>query len=273
MFDELRKIPVFIIRDFRILFTYKLAFSMSFLSIVFNLFYLVFFGSMFGSTNVFLLQELGYGGDFISYILIGSIGWGFLWSIMSTTSASLTSEMMIGTLESILLTSTRMFTMMISYSLFGSFFGLISIGVLLLVGYFLFGITVFATAGVYTVIILVLSATMMMGLGLIFGGLTIWLKNIGDTIPLLQNITMFFCGVYFPVSVLPSFLQSIKNFMPFYYSIEGLRKSLIPSTSNSEIMFYVEVLLFLSVVFIVIGIFVLHKGLIKAKKDGSLAYY
>lgn len=273
MFSELRKIPVFLIRDFRILFTYKLAFSMSFLSILFNLFYLVFFGSMFGSTNVFLLEQLGYGGDFISYILIGSIGWGFLWSIMSTTSASLTSEMMIGTLESILLTSTRMFTMMLSYSLFGSFFGLISIGMLILVGYFLFGITVFATASVYTLIIFILSATMMMGLGLIFGGLTIWLKDIGDTIPLLQNIVMFFCGVYFPITVLPGFLQPVAKFMPFYYSIEGLRKSLIPSISTSEIMFYVEVLLFLSVLFIIVGIFVLNRGLVKAKKDGSLSYY
>lgn len=271
MFDELRKIPIFVARDFRILFTYKLAFSMTFFSIIFNLFYLVLFGSMFGSTDLPALSP--YGGNFISYILVGSIGWGFLWSIMSATSSSLTAEMMVGTLESILLTSTKMFTMMLSYSLFGCFFGLISIGILVLVGYFLFGITVFATANVYTLIIFVLSATMMMGFGLIFGGLTVWLKNIGDTLPLLQNIAMFFCGVYFPISVLPGFMRPIANYMPFYYSIEGLRKSLIPSTPTSDMLFYVLVLLFLSILFMVLGIVVLHRGLIKAKKDGSLSFY
>ncbi|MCK4364754.1 MAG: ABC transporter permease [Thermoplasmatales archaeon] len=271
MFDELRKIPVFVVRDFRILFTYKLAFSMTFFSIVFNLFYLVLFGSMFGSADLAVLSS--YGGDFISYILVGSIGWGFLWTIMGATSTSLRTEMMIGTLESILLTSTKMFTMMLSYSLFGCFFGLISIGILMLVGHFLFGITVFATATVYTLIIFILSATMMMGFGLIFGGLTIWLKNIGSTLPLLQNIIMFFCGVYFPISVLPEFMQPIANYMPFYYSIEGLRKSLIPSTPTSEVLFYVLVLLFLSILFMILGIFVLHRGLIKAKKGGSLSFY
>lgn len=271
MFDELRKIPVFVARDFRILFTYKLAFSMTFFSIIFNLFYLVLFGSMFGSMDLPALSP--YGGNFISYILVGSIGWGFLWSIMGATSTSLRTEMMMGTLESILLTSTKMFTMMLSYSLFGCFFGLISIGILMLVGYFLFSITVFATATVYTLIIFVLSASMMMGFGLMFGGLTIWLKNIGDTLPLLQNIVMFFCGVYFPISVLPEFMHPIANYMPFYYSIEGLRKSLIPSTPTSDILFYVLVLLFLSILFIIVGLVVLHRGLVKAKKDGSLSFY
>ena len=271
MFEELRKIPVFVARDFKILFAYKLAFSMAFFNIIFTLFYLILFGSMFGSVNVPYLNP--YGGEFISFILIGSIGWSFLWSIMNTTSVSLSTEMMLGTLESILLTPTKIFTMIISYSIFGCFFGLLSIIIIMFVGVLLFGITVFATANVFTLMFFILSMIMMTGFGLIFSGLTIWLKNIGDTVPLLQNITMFFCGVYFPITVLPSFLQPVARFVPFYYSIEGLRKSLIPSTPISELLFYVIVLLFLSTTFMILGIIVLHKGLSKAKKDGSLMFY
>ena len=271
MFDELRKIPVFVARDFRMLFTYKLAFSVSFLGIIFNLFYLVFFGSMFGSSNLLSLSD--YGGNFISYILIGSIGWGFLWTIMETTSVSLSTEMSLGPLESILLTSTRLSTMMISYSIYGSLFGIMIMVTLIVVGFFLFGITVFATATIYTLIIFVLSMVMMTGFGMIFGGLTIWLKNIGQTVPLIQNIVMFFCGVYFPVSVLPEVVHPVKYCMPFYYSIEGLRRSLMPTTSTSEIMFYVLILLFLSILFVLLGLFVLKIGITKAKKDGTLAFY
>jgi len=271
MFNELRKIPVFISRDFRILFTYKLAFSVSFFTIIFTLFHLVLFGSMFGSTNISSLSP--YGGNFISYILIGSIGWGFLWSIMGATSESLNSEMMMGTLESVLLTSTKLYTLMLSYALFGCLFGLITIGVLMLVGFFMFSISVFANATIYTLIIFILSAMMMMGFGLIFGGLTMWLKRIGDTVPLLQSIAMFFCGVYFPIVQLPDFLQPIANYMPFYYSIEGIRLSLIPTTPTSEIIGYILILLALSIIFITIGLYTLNKGLIKAKKDGTLAFY
>ncbi len=180
MMDEIRKIGVFIKRDFRILFTYRLAFSTAFLGIIFNLFYLVLFGSMFGSRELSALTP--YGGDFISYILVGSIGWGFMWSIMGMTSSSLRSEMMMGTMESILLTSTKISTIMIAYTIFGAVFGLLSIGVLIGVGFLCFGVS-FGTATIYTFIIMFLSALLMMGFGMIFGGLTIWVKNIGQVAP------------------------------------------------------------------------------------------
>ena len=271
MFDELRKIPFFVVRDLRMLFTYKLALSAALFGVVFNLFYFVLFGSMFGSTALASLSD--YGGNYISYLLIGSIGWGFLWSIMQATSASLSEEMRMGPLESILLTPTKISTLMIAYSIYGCFFGLIIFTILMTVGFFIFGITAFATANIYTLIIFILSLAMMTGFGMIFGGLTIWLKNIGETVTLIQNIAMFFCGVYFPVAVLPEQIQGVSYFMPFYYSIEGLRKSLIPSTNQIELLFYVIMLLLLSVSSIAIGLFVLKKGLIKAKKEGSLAFY
>ena len=271
MFNELRKIGVFVKRDFRMLFTYKLAFFMSFVSIIFNLLYMVLFGSMFASSNLPALSQ--YGGDFISYIIIGSMGWGFLWSILNTTAFSLRTEMMMGTLESILLTPTRMYTMMIAYTLFGCFFGLISLVILLLIGLFAFGVAAFATANIFTLIIFILSSLMMMGFGMIFSGITIWSKNIGQTIPVFQGIALFFSGVYFPISVLPAFIQPVSRFIPFYYSIEGLRLSLIPTTPTSTLIEYVLILVGFSTIFIGIGLFTLHKGLIKAKKDGSLAFY
>jgi ABC-2 type transport system permease protein len=271
MFDELRKIPYFVARNFRMLYTYKLALSVSIIGIIFNLFYLVLFGSMFGVTSLQSISQ--YGGDFISYLLIGSIGWSFLWSIMDATSVSLSEEMRLGPFESILLTPTRLSTMMLSYSLYGCFFGFIIFVVLVSVGFFLFGISAFANASIFTLIIFVLSISMMIGFGMIFGGLTIWLKQIGETVGLLQNIVMFFCGVYFPVAVLPELFQPVAQFVPFYYSIEGLRLSLLSSTSISEIYYFIGILLVLSIFFIIVGLLVLRIGLAKAKRDGSLAFY
>jgi len=255
MLNELRKISIFIKRDFRMLFTYKLAFTVSLLSIIFNLFYLLLFGSMFGSRDV------------------GSVGWSFLTNIMNSTAFSLRTEMMMGTLESILITPTKIHTVIFGYVLFGCFFGLLSMGVLIVVGIFCFGVTAFATANIFTLIIFILSTIMMMGFGMIFSGLTIWLKNIGDTIPIILGVSMFFCGIYFPIQVLPEFLQPVAKFIPFYYSIEGIRKSLIINTSTHELMGYIVILSVLAITFIALGIFILHKGLIKAKKDGSLAFY
>jgi len=271
MLSEIRKIPAFVVRDFRILLTYKLAFFSFTFNITFTLFHLVLFGSMFSTATSSVLSP--YGNDFISYIVIGSIGWAFLWSIMTATSLSLRNEMMMGTLESIIITPTKTHTIIFSYVVYGCLFGMLSMGILFIVGIIFFDIFAFTSAGIFTIIIFVLSAAMMMGLGFLFSGLTIWIKNIGETVPILQNLVMFFCGVYFPISVLPEFLQPIANIMPFYYSIEGLRLSLIPTTPQSELIKYSWILLALSIVFMIAGLIVLKKGLIKAKKDGSLAFY
>lgn len=271
MINELRKIPVFVLRDFQLLLSYKLAFFSSMISSVFTIFYFVLFGSMFSAIAVPLIVP--EGGGYISYILVGSIGWSFMWTVMNITASSLSTEMMLGTLESILSTPTKVFTIMVSYTIFGAFFGLATIGVLLLIGYFVFGVSVFASASIFTLIIFILSSLMMMGFGLIFGGLTIWLKNIGETVPLLQNIVMFFCGVYFPISVLPGVIQPLSKALPFYYSIQGLRKSLIATTPTSELMHYTILLLEFAVAFILFGIVVLKLGLNKARTEGSLSYY
>jgi ABC-2 type transport system permease protein len=270
MLNEFGKTFMFAKRDFSIFTTYKLALSMQFLTIIINLFYFVAFGSMFNSNPQGISQ---YGGDFISYILIGSIGWGFLWNIMSATATSLRQEMMMGTLESILLTPTKLYTIVVGYSIFGCLFSFISITILSLSGYAFFGISAFANATPFTIFIFFISAIMMMGFGMIFSGLTIWQKDIGSTTPVFQNIAMFFCGVYFPISVLPTTLQPISKYVPFYYSIEGLRKSLIPSTSQEELLYYILILTISTLVITAIGFYTMHKGLLKAKKDGTLAFY
>ena len=271
MLNEFKKIGVIIKRDFRVYFTYKLAVSMAFFSILFNFLYMVLFGSMFKAGVIPAIDA--YGGDYISYILVGSIGWGFMWSILSQTSESLRSEMELGTLESLLLTPTSIYTMTIAYTLFGSFFGLLSILGLLLIGFALFGINVLATASIFTLIIFILSIIMMTGFGMILGGLTIWIKNIGETAPFIQSIAMFFCGVYFPISLLPESLQGVAKFVPFYHFIEGLRLSLVPGTPTSELINSVLTLTALSIIFVLIGAYALHRGIKKAKKDGSLAFY
>ena len=271
MLDEIRKIGVFTVRNFRMLLTYKLAFSSSFLSIIFNFMYLVLFGSMFASSDISIPEH--YNGDFISYILIGSIGWGFLWNIMSSTSTGIRVEMMMGTLESIMLTKTKMYTVMIAYTLFGCIFGLLSLIALTVIGIVFFDFTAFSSATVFTLLIFLLSAIMMMGFGMIFGGLTVWIKNIGETVPLIQNITTFFSNVYFPLSVLPIFCQKAARFNPFYYSIQGLRLSFDPSTDINILLNYVMILLVIAVVVNIIGLYTLHLGVKKAKKDGSLLFY
>jgi len=269
--DEFKKMFIFIKRDISILFTYKLALTTMFFGSFFQLFYLVLFGGMFGQRELDILAQ--HGGDFISYILVGSIGWGFLWSVMGSTSKSIRSEMKKGTLESILLTDTKLITIMAAYTIFGSLLGLLGITTLILVGYFVLGVTAFQSVSIYTGIIFLLSILLMMGLGMIAAGLTFKYKRIGDFIPIIQNLAMFVSGVYFPLAVLPRFLQPVGRYQPFYYAMQGLRLSILPEVPVGTVQFYVGILAAWVIGSIIVGYYILLYELKKAKEDGSLAHY
>lgn len=266
MLEEYKKIGVFIKRDFKILFTYRLAFSAMFLNMIFNLFYFILFGSMFGGDTPSHLAP--YEQDFIAYLLVGSMGWSFLWSVMSASSSALRKEMMMGTLESILLSSTKFSTLIMAYTVFGCFMGGLSIAIIMTVGYVIFGVTI--AANLYTLMAFILSTVMMAGFGIMFSGLTLWMKNIGNTIPVVQNVAMFFSGVYFPITVLPAFLQEAARYVPFYYAIEGIRVTLV---EPNEATYYVLRLLLFTVIFLILGVYTLDRGMKKAKQDGSLSFY
>lgn len=271
MLTQIKIIGALLKRDLRILITYKFAFTTMLFSIGISLFYLVLFGAMFGVEIPVPIAE--YGMDFVSYLLIGAVGWAFLWSVLNVTAQSTRNEMLMGTLEPLLLTKVKLPTLMIAYTIFGSLFGLASLSLLLLVGYFAFGVAAFAAANVFTLTIFILSALLVGAIGFIFAGVTFWVKNIGAGVPVLQNIAIFFSGVFFPITMLPEVLQPISKFVPFYYSIEGMRKSLLPTVSATEMVNYVGILLVFVVLFAALGLYILHRGLIKAKKGGTLAYY
>ncbi|MBU4031358.1 MAG: ABC transporter permease [Candidatus Thermoplasmatota archaeon] len=266
---EMKKVFFFIKRDFKILFSYRLAFASMFAGVFFSLFNLVLFGAMFGVTE---LQSLSfYGGNYISYILIGSIGWGFMWAISGATSNALQSEMMMGTLEAIMSTPTKVTTLVLSYTIYGAFFGMLSVFLIIGAGVGLFGSDILGAISPATVVFFFLMVAMMAGIGMIFGGLTVWTKNIGPLLGLFQNSTMFFSGVYYPISVLPAIIRPISHIMPFYYSVEGLRRSLMPGTP--DVWYYMGVTAIVAAVLLILGYIILMYAIKKAKRDGSLSFY
>ena len=267
---ELKKTLYFVERDLKLLLSYRFAFVMMFSSVFFNLIYMVLFGSMFGTNTPAAIKP--YGTDYISYILVGSVGWSFMWSIAGATSSALRNEMLLGTFESILLTGTELPTMMVAYMIFGSLFGLISMGVIILIGIAILGISALSGAGLATLVLFLISIIMMGGFGMLFGGLTIWVKNIGQAFPVFQNISMIFAGVYFPLSVIPSYIRWLALLMPFYYQIEGIRLSLVPG-KEVLVWHYVLMSALFAIILLVLGVASIHFGLNRARREGTTMFY
>lgn len=269
MLSEFKKVSAILERNFAMLFTYKFAFLTNLISKFFIFFWLILVGKIFGEVSSSLSL---YNGNFVEFILIGSIVWSLLWNIIESMTFSVRNEMLMGTLEAIFLTPINRSTVIISYGIFGLIVSLLPITILYLIGVFVFNVRVFAFANLYTFTILILSCTFALGFGLMISGFIFWQKYIGDLVPLLQGFCVFFSEVYFPLEVLPPFLRFSSRFNPFYYCVKGVRLSLLDGLS-SELLWYILVLFSLTVLFSVIGFLTLHMGITKAKREGTLSFY
>lgn len=266
----LRDILIFIKASFQMLSTYKFAMFSNYASMLMNLFVFVLFVGMFGSRTVESLEL--FGGDPIAYIIIGSIGWGYLWTVSISIISSITDEIATGTFESIFLTPASPYAMMIAHIIFGLIVTTVPMTTLLTIGLVFLDIKIL---GNYLIafFILCLSILMMIGFGLIIAGLNIVLKQIGPVISAIQSISVFFCEVYVPVSVLPELLQPISKVIPFYYLMMSWRIALSPNANFEMLWQHAVIVGALGIASIASGIYTFEKGLDRARKEGTLAYY
>lgn len=101
------------------------------------------------------------------------------------------------------------------------------VGILAVVVMFLLAVLVFDLnmRGDYLsfAVVTVLGATLLFGIGLAVGG---WAKNENQAAPVAQLVTfpmMFLSGVFFPVFLMPQWLQSVTKFIPLTPIIDSIR--------------------------------------------------
>ena len=93
------------------------------------------------------------------------------------------------------------------------------------VGVLLFGAHV--TLTVWLIPFLVIGPTLFASLGMLVGTVT---KN-PETAGVIGNIVtfpmMFLAGTFFPISIMPQYLQNIAHVLPLYYIVEGLNNVMV----------------------------------------------
>ncbi|MCD6298999.1 MAG: ABC transporter permease [Thermoplasmata archaeon] len=104
---------------------------------------------------------------------------------------------------------------------------------------------------VYMFVIITSASFAFAGMGMI---VTRFVRD-EETAPAAANVItfpmMFLAGVFFPLEMMPSFLQIIAKFMPLYYVGEGLRDAMILGDASGALMNSLIIFVFAAVVFAV----------------------
>lgn len=266
-----KKAAAFIKKDFLIHKSYRFYFILSWFSLFIPVMIFYYVAKLFNKTPVIHLEK--YGGEYFPFVFIGIIFSGYLTIALTSFSANIRREQMMGTLEAILLTPTKPSVIVVSMFLWDFIFTSISVFIYLLLGVSFFGINLINANFFCAFIILTLTIISFVSIGVISASFIMVFK-MGDPIALVVSLfSSLFGGVYFPVTVLPKGLQIVSQLLPLTYSLRALRYALLQRYTLKMLLSDISMLLLFCVILFPLSIQIFKYAVKRAKIEGSLAHY
>ncbi len=270
----LRKPMALLKKDFLLEISYRFSFFLQFGGIFFSVVMFYFVSVLIGESPTVQNSLSRYGGDYFSFVLIGIAFSNFLSVGLGSFSTNIRGEQMMGTMEAMLVTPTRLPTIIISSSQWSFAFTSLRVAVYLILGAIFFGVD-FSKADVLPALAaLLLTVIAFSSLGIISASFIMIFKR-GDPIAwVISTSSTLVGGVYYPISILPDWLQSFSYLFPITYALDAIRLALLQGEGySSAVGRDLTALIIFSLVTLPISLLVSRYAVARAKKDGSLAYY
>lgn len=210
--------------------------------------------------------------DFIGYIVVGSTVWMWQNIVLWDVGFALRNEQMRGTLESNWLSPTWRF----SYLLGATGTQVVSMFTFILITALEFGLLfgVRLHGNPWLALLVTLAAIpSIYGLGFAFASLVITLKEANAFVFLVRGLVMIFCGITFPVNLLPAWMQSIAQWLPQTYLIHGVRAAAFANASLVELLPDLAALLAFGAFWMLVGYFTFIWMERRARQTGAIGQY
>ena len=268
---RLRLVRAFLRRDWLNEISYRFSFLLQFFGVFFSVAVFHFVAQLFGDSAAAFLEP--YGGDYFSFVLIGIAFGGYFGVGLSGFSSSLRQAQTTGTLEAMLTTPTRVSTIIINSSLWAYAFTTLRVLVYLFIGAVFLGVDLSQGNYPAALLILILTIIAFSGLGILAASFIMVLKR-GDPVTWALNaLATLLGGVYYPITVLPDWLQVLAGLIPVTYALRAMRLALLQGASFTELLPDILALAFFAAVFLPLSLVAFRWAVQRARVDGSLTHY
>jgi ABC-2 type transport system permease protein len=224
-----------------------------------------------GSGLAVFMQKTG-ASDFIGYIVIGTTVWMWQNIVLWDVGFSLRNEQMRGTLESNWLSPTWRFSYLLGHTGPQIISMLMFIGITALEFGLIFGVKLHGS--VWMILLVMLAAIpSIYGLGFAFASLVITVKEANAFVFLIRGLVMIFCGITFPISLLPGWMQAIAKWLPQTYLIHGMRAAAFSNAGITELLPDLIPLLLFGAFWLVVGYSTFLWMERRARRTGAIGQY
>jgi ABC-2 type transport system permease protein len=268
---ELQKISAFVRRDLLEALSYRLAFVSDWLSMLGQVVVFYFVGQMISPET---LQA--YGGSKVSYIEYVAVGIA-LTSVLEVGLGKVVSatrtEQLYGTLEALLASPTASSTIQLGLVAYDMLYVPIRMTIFLVLVSVLFGAH-FTWSGLGPSAFLLLAfAPLTWGLGVVSAAGVLTFRKGTLVIGFAGVAFAVASGTYFPIGVLPEWLQPIAEANPITIALDGMRSALLGTAGYRDVLPEFLQLVPIAIVFVLAGISAFRMALHRERRHGTLGLY
>lgn len=204
-------------------------------------------------------------------LLIGAVIWSYLGIIFEILTETVAWERWEGTIEYTFMAPLARAVHLGGMGLFAVLYGVLRTAALFAVVALFFGLHFQQADFLTALVLLAVASVSFVGVGMVTAVLPLISPEKGAQLGFIaQGLLLVLSGVYYPVSVLPQWMQWLSTISPATYALRGIRGAILDGDSLGARWADLWPLLVLGVVSIPLGLAVFRAGERYAKRHGKL---
>jgi len=260
----------FLERDLRIESSYRLSFLWTFVGIFTSVFMFYYMARLLGPAASPYLRE--YGGNYFAFLLVGIAFVRYLDVALHGFSGGIRSAQSNGTLEAILMTPTRVSMIAFGSSLWSYVQTTLEVLTYLVMGRLFLGVELQGNV-MAAVLVLLVSVVTFSAIGVISASIILVIKRGDPVVWVFGTVSSLLGGVYYPITVLPDWVQGLSRLLPITYALRALRLALLQGASLVDVAGELLSLIGFCVVLIPLSMYTFRMAMRRARYDGSLTQF
>jgi ABC-2 type transport system permease protein len=216
------------------------------------------------------------GGDvdvnqLTTVLLIGAVIWSYLGIIFEILTETVQWERWEGTIEYTFMAPLSRAVHLVGMGLFAVAYGVVRATIVFVVIAAFFGLNMPDANFASAIVLLAIASVSFIGIGMMTAVLPLISPEKGTQIGYIaQGLMLVVSGVYYPVSVLPTWMEWISKISPATYALRGIRSAILEGKGLTALWGDVWPLIVIGVVSIPLGLEIFRRGERYAKQHGKL---
>lgn len=216
-------------------------------------------------------SQPGNTSELILFLGIGTLVWGYLNSVFANVAETIAWERWEGTIEYTMMAPVSRLTHMLGMSVFSIIYGIARTTILLGVLALFFEIDLSGANLGGALLVIVVGSVSFIGFGIMGSVLPLLFPEKGEQMTfIISSILLLISGVYYPIEVLPGWMQVLAKISPATYVLDSMRAALLDGAGTMSLAGDLIPMLVIALVSIPIGMFVFGYFERFAKRTGRL---